>query len=42
MSETKEEIDEEISDIKEKLFHYDLQNAEVFSQQISRIEDRKT
>ncbi len=39
---TKEEIDEEISDIKEKLFHYDLQNAEVFSQQISRIEDRKT
>lgn len=39
---TKEEIDEEINDIKEKLFHYDLQNAEVFSQQISRIEDRKT
>lgn len=39
---TKEEIDAEISDIKEKLFHYDLTNAEIFSQQISRIEDRKT
>ncbi|ABQ24761.1 type I restriction endonuclease subunit R [Geotalea uraniireducens] len=39
---TKEEIDDEISDIKEKLFHYDLTNAEIFSQQISRIEDRKT
>jgi type I restriction enzyme R subunit len=39
---SKEEIDEEISDIKEKLFHYDLRNAEIFSQQISQIEDRKT
>ncbi|MDO9068348.1 MAG: type I restriction endonuclease subunit R, partial [Deltaproteobacteria bacterium] len=39
---TKEEIEAEISDIKEKLFHYDLQNAEIFSQQISQIEDRKT
>ncbi len=29
-------------DIKEKLFHYDLNNAEIFSQQISQIEDRKT
>src|SRR4030095_16301695 len=28
--------------IKEKLFHYDLKNAEVFSQQINQIEDRKT
>lgn len=37
---SKEEIDEEIRDIKEKLFHYDLNNAEVFSQQISQIEDR--
>ncbi len=39
---SKEEIDEEISDIKEKLFHFDLRNAEIFSQQISLIEDRKT
>ena len=39
---SKGEIDEEISDIKEKLFHYDLHNAEIFSQQISQIEDRKT
>ncbi|MBK6876666.1 MAG: type I restriction endonuclease subunit R [Ignavibacteria bacterium] len=38
---SKEEIEAEISDIKEKLFHYDLTNAEIFSQQISEIEDRK-
>jgi type I restriction enzyme R subunit len=38
---SREEIEEEIKDIKEKLFHYDLNNAELFSQQISRIEDRK-
>ncbi|CAM3835781.1 type I restriction endonuclease subunit R [Aquirufa aurantiipilula] len=37
---SKEEIEEEIKSIKEKLFHYDLRNAEVFSQQISQIEDR--
>lgn len=37
-----EEIEEEINGIKEKLFHYDLNNAEIFSQQISQIEDRKT
>lgn len=37
-----EEIEEEFRDIKEKLFHYDLNNMEVFSQQISQIEDRKT
>lgn len=37
-----EEIEEEIKDIKEKLFQYDLNNAEVFSQQISQIQDRKT
>lgn len=36
-----EEIEEEIKDIKEKLFHYDLTNAEIFSQQINQIEDRK-
>lgn len=39
---TKEEIENDILDIKEKLFRYDLQNAEIFSQQISQIEDRKT
>ncbi|MCG9879640.1 MAG: DEAD/DEAH box helicase family protein [Bacteroidia bacterium] len=38
---SKEEIEEEIKNIREKLFHYDLRNAEVFSQQISQIEDRK-
>ncbi len=38
---SKEEIEKEIADIKEKLFHYDLVNAEIFSQQISQIEDRK-
>ena len=39
---SKEEIEEEIKDIKEKLFHYNLNNAELFSQQISQIEDRET
>jgi type I restriction enzyme R subunit len=38
---SKEEIEEEIKIIKERLFHYDLKNAEIFSQQISQIEDRK-
>jgi type I restriction enzyme R subunit len=38
---TSEEIEEEFRDIKEKLFHYDLNNMEVFSQQISQISDRK-
>ena len=37
----KEEIEEEIRDIKEKLFEYDISNAEIFSQQISEIEDKK-
>lgn len=37
---SKEEIEADIKDIKEKLWHYDLNNAEVFSQQISQIEDR--
>ncbi len=39
---SKEEIEEEIKDIKEKLFSYDLTNAQIFSNQISQIEDRKT
>ena len=37
---SKEEIEEEISEIKEILFHYDTENAEIFSQQISQIQDR--
>jgi type I restriction enzyme R subunit len=36
-----EEIENEFRDIKEKLFHYDLNNMENFSQQISQIQDRK-
>lgn len=39
---TKEEIEEEIKNIKETLFHYNLTNAEVFSNQINQIEDRNT
>lgn len=38
---SKEEIEEEILNIKETLFHFNTQNAEVFSQQISQIQDRK-
>ncbi|HCY76383.1 MAG TPA: restriction endonuclease subunit R [Ignavibacteriales bacterium] len=38
---TKEEIEKDIEYIKEQLFQYDLGNAEIFSQQISQIEDRK-
>lgn len=34
------EIEEEIREIKEVLFHFDTQNAELFSQQISQIKDR--
>lgn len=36
-----EEINSEIEEIKNKLFIYDLVNAEVFSQQMSQIDDRK-
>jgi len=38
---SKEEIEAEIEEIKEILFHFDTLNAEIFSQQVSRIEDRK-
>ncbi len=37
---TPEEIKEEIEEIKEVLFHYNTENAEKFSQQISQIDDR--
>ncbi len=39
---TTEEIEQEILQIKEILFQYDTKNAEIFSQQISQISDRKT
>ncbi len=36
-----EEIERQIREIKEALFHFDTKNAEVFSQQITQIKDRK-
>lgn len=36
-----EEIEEKIDEIKDALFHFDTNNAEIFSQQISQINDRK-
>ncbi len=38
---SREEIEEEIARIKEVLFHFDTENAETFSQQISRIQDKE-
>ncbi|MGV8963350.1 MAG: type I restriction endonuclease subunit R [Candidatus Saccharimonadaceae bacterium] len=38
---SQEEIDAEVLEIKEKLFHFDAVNAEVFSQQVSDIRDKK-
>ncbi len=37
---SKEEIKKEISEIQETLFHYDTQNQEIFSQQITAIHDK--
>jgi type I restriction enzyme R subunit len=37
---SQEEINSEIDEIKEVLFHFDTKNAEIFSQQISQINDR--
>jgi type I restriction enzyme R subunit len=37
---TETEITEQITEIKDKLFHFDTQNAENFSTQISQISDR--
>lgn len=37
---TLEEIDREVAEISEVLFHFDTENAEIFSQQISEISDR--
>lgn len=39
---SREEIDREIAEIKEVLFQYNTINAEVFSQQISQIQDKAT
>lgn len=36
-----DEINAEIEDIKAKLFSYDMQNAEIFSQQMSALDDTK-
>lgn len=35
-----DEIDKEIEEIKDALFHFDIKNAESFSRQITQIEDR--
>ena len=35
-----EEIESEIAVIREKLFSYDLENAEIFSEQINQIDDK--
>jgi len=37
---SQEEINSEIREIKEVLFHFDTMNAEIFSQQITQINDR--
>ncbi|MDO9050641.1 MAG: type I restriction endonuclease [Methylotenera sp.] len=37
-----EEISQEIEQIKDILFRFDIENAEIFSQQISQIQDRAT
>lgn len=36
-----EEIEAEILEIKDKLFHFDAINAEIFSQQVSQIKEKK-
>lgn len=38
---TPEEIAADIAAIKDALFHFDITNAEIFSQQVSAIQDRK-
>ena len=41
MFKSREEIEQDIVNIKDRLFLYDLTNAEIFSQEISKIDDRK-
>jgi type I restriction enzyme R subunit len=38
---SREEIEQEIEEIKDLLFRFDLKNAEIFSGQISEIKDRE-
>ena len=38
---SKEEIEQEIEEIKDVLFHFDIENAELFSRQITEISDKK-
>ena len=38
---TQEEIEIQVREIKDALFHFETNNAEVFSQQITQIKDRK-
>lgn len=38
---SKEEIEQEIAEIKDILFYFDTTNAELFSQQITQIQDRE-
>lgn len=38
---SKEEIEQEITEIKDVLFHFNTANAELFSQQIKQIQDRE-
>ncbi len=38
---SREEIEEEIAEIKEVLFHFETHNKEIFQQQISEISDKK-
>ncbi|WP_166919866.1 type I restriction endonuclease [Flavobacterium poyangense] len=38
---SEEEIQQEIQEIKETLFHYETQNRELFSQQIAQLTDKK-
>jgi type I restriction enzyme, R subunit len=38
---SKEEMNQEIADIKERLFHFDIKNAENFRIQIDQIKDKK-
>lgn len=38
---SQDEIEQEIAEIKDALFHYETENAEVFSDQISQIDNRQ-
>ncbi len=38
---TEAEVNQEVQEIKEVLFHYDTQNSEIFTQQINQISNKK-